>query len=67
MSRIFTVEDYDDAVREAERRRAGWAPSVLARHHYHAYHCGGHEVLAWPCEDAAAVLAHLLGDEEPAA
>ena len=63
--RIWTVADYAAAVDVAAdlaHATGDQAPLVtLSLHAPHAHHCGGYEVLAWPCLPAGDVVAALLG------
>lgn len=61
-TRVWTVSDYESAWIAADRVDDFDAMSTLARHHPHVDHCGGYEVLAWPCPVVAGLLERLLPD-----
>lgn len=59
--RILTVRDFGRAARQAEAEGDSEALAALAAHHPYADHCGGYEVLAWPCPEVAPAVRRLTG------
>ena len=59
-TKIYTAADWKSAWDEASRLEDDEALQLLAKHHFHADHCLGYEVLAWPCPEIVKVLDKLL-------
>lgn len=58
---IWTASDHGLGLTAALRAHDETAYATLSSHGIHANHCGGYDVLAWPCPTAAQVLDRLLG------
>lgn len=58
---IWTASDFQRGLTAALSQRDEAAYATLSSHGIHADHCGGYEVLTWPCPTATKMLDRLLG------
>lgn len=61
---MWTARDYHTAAEAVHWRGTSVQQMTLFQHNPHANHCGGYDVLAWPCPTAAKILDDLFGGAE---
>src|SRR5690348_6916614 len=62
--KLWTAGDWQGGIDRALETADKNALDMLWCHNFHTWHCGGWEVVAWPCPPAERVLDQLLGGAE---